>query len=437
MIELRLMNTASIGYIKDKWQHAGFQRYFRNMGWMFSMKVLSMLVSFLATLYIARNLGPTNFGQLSYATSFIGIFSFVASLGIDSVLYRELIKYPDRKRGLLGSAFAIKISAGFIAAILVSISAMLWATDDVSKVLIVILSGTFIFIPFQLIGYEFQARAKSKYPSIIALGATLILNVLKVTIIFNGKGVIYLALILLLEPILYAVFYWLVYEKEVGEKISQWIFDKKIAITLLKDSWPLIFSSAFALIYSEIDQILIKYMIDAHAVGIYDAAVRLAEGWYFVPNIIMASLFPAIVNAKTVSKEIYQKRLKKLSLFLIGTALIIAIPTTIFASFIIYIFYGNAFMGGVIILQIYIWSLIGTFLGILIVNYIIAENHRKMSFLVNFTPMLVNVILDILWIPKYGIVGPAYATLIAYSISPFILLFFRKTRKDVMDIIKI
>lgn len=431
------MHMLSIDYIKEKWQHAGFQKYLRNTGWQLSMKVLSMLVSFIATLYIARNLGPTNFGQLSYATSFIGIFSFIASLGIDSVLYRELIKYPDRKREFLGSAFAIKVTAGFIAAILVSASAMLWATDDVSKILIVILSGTFIFMPFQLIGYEFQARAKSKYPSVIAFSSTLILNILKIIVIISGKGVIYLALILLLEPILYAIFDWLVYEKEVGEKISQWIFDKKIALTLLKDSWPLIFSSAFALIYSEIDQILIKYMIDAKAVGIYDAAVRVAEGWYFVPNIIMASLFPAIINAKLTSKEVYQKRLKKLSLFLIATALIIAIPTTIFASFIINIFYGSAFMGGVIILQIYIWSLIGTFLGSLIINYIIAENYRRMSFLVNFAPMIVNVILDILWIPKYGIMGPAFATLIAYSLSPLILLFFRKTRKELVEVIKI
>jgi len=374
---------------------------------------------------------------LSYATSFIGIFSFMASLGIDSVLYRELIKYPDRKREFLGSAFTIKISAGLISAILVSISALFWATDDVSKILIILLSGTFIFIPFQLIGYEFQARAKSKYPSIIAFLSTLILNTLKVIVIFSGKGVIYLALILLFEPILYAIFYWFIYEKQVGEKISQWIFDKTVALTLLKDSWPLIFSSAFALVYSEIDQILIKYMIDAKAVGIYDAAVRIAEGWYFVPNIIMASLFPAMINAKITSKEIYQKRLKKISLLLIATALVIAIPTTIFASFIIYIFYGNAFMGGVIILQIYIWSLIGTFLGSLVVNYIIAENYRKMSLLVNLAPMLVNVILDIIWIPKYGIMGPAYATLIAYSLSPLILLLFKKTRKEMMEVIRI
>ena len=283
---------------------------------------------------------------------------------------------------------------------LCQIFAFLWAIDDVSKILIIIISGTFIFNPFQIIGYDFQARVKSKDPSVIAFVITVILNILKILIILSGKGVIYLALTLLLEPILYAIFYWVAYEKRTNERVLQWKFDSDIAITLLKDSWPLIFSSAFALIYSEIDQVLIKYMMNATSVGIYDSAVRVVEAWYFIPNIIMTSLFPAMINAKMVSKETYHKRLKKISFLMIATAIAIAIPTTLFASLIIYILYGTAFMDGVVILQIYVWSLIGTFLGSLVVNYIIAENYRKMSFLVNFIPMLVNVILDILWIPE-------------------------------------
>ena len=431
------MKAYSIDYIKEKWQHAGFQKYLQNTGWIFFMKVLSMAVSFIATLFIARNLGPSNFGQLSYAISFVGIFSFVASLGIDSVLYRELIKYPEQKAKFLGSAFIIKMIGGIIGAIVVAIFAFSWAMDDVSRVLILIIAGTFIFNPFQIMGYEFQAQVKSKYPSIISFIVTVILNVAKIAVIVSGKGVIYLALTLLLESILYAVFYWIFYKHTLGQNIFKWRFDKAIARTLLHDSWPLIFSGAFAVIYSEIDQILIKHMIDAHAVGIYDSAVRLAEVWYFIPNIIMVSLFPAIINAKIVSDEIYTKRLKKLSLLLIGLAGAIALATTILAPFMISILYGSAFIGGVVILQIYIWSLVGSFLGSLVGNYLIAENYRKVSLLVNVIPVAVNVILDIIWIPKYGIIGPAFATLIAYSLSPIILIFFKKTRVKILEIIKI
>ena len=432
------MNIFSIDYIKEKWAHAGFQKYFQNTVWMFASKILSMGVSFLATIYIARNLGPTNYGQLSYALSFVGIFSFLASLGIDNILYRDLISYPEKRKELLGSAFIVKIVAGIFTAILISVVAISSSgSNDISKILIIIISGTFIFNPFQIIGLEFQARVKSKYLSIIAFIVNIILNTLKVLAIFSGKGVLYLAMILLLEPLLYAVFYWFIYEKNTGEKITSWVFDKKIAFNLMRNSWPLMFSSVFAVIYSEIDQVLIKNMINTYSVGIYDSAVRVTEVFYFVPNIIIASLFPAIINAKNTSKELYQKRLQKISLLLVCLAGLISILLTIFAPFVIKILYGDAFVGSVVILKIYTWSLIGTFLGSLVANYLIAENYRKISFFVNLIPMIVNILLDIIWIPKFGIIGPAYATLIAYSLSPLILLFFTNTRKDLLKIVRV
>ena len=224
-------------------------------------KILSMVVSFLATIFIARNLGPTNFGQLSYAVSFIGIFSFIASLGIENVLYRDLIKYPEQRNKYLGSAFTIKIVAGIVTALITIILAIFYTKDDVSKLLIYILSGTFIFNSFQIINYEFQAKIKSKYPAIIAFIITIILNILKIGLICYSKGVIYLSLVLLLESILYAAFYWFAYEQKLSGKVSDWQFDMGVAKNLLHDSWPLIFTSAFVLVYSRIDQILFRTIL--------------------------------------------------------------------------------------------------------------------------------------------------------------------------------
>ena len=394
-------------------------------------KILSMVVSFLATIFIARNLGPTNFGQLSYAVSFIGIFSFIASLGIENVLYRDLIKYPEQRNKYLGSAFTIKIVAGIVTALITIILAIFYTKDDVSKLLIYILSGTFIFNSFQIINYEFQAKIKSKYPAIIAFIITIILNILKIGLICYSKGVIYLSLVLLLESILYAAFYWFAYEQKLSGKVSDWQFDMGVAKNLLHDSWPLIFTSAFVLVYSRIDQILIKAFIDAHAVGIYDAAVKIAEVWYFIPGIIVTSLFPAIINAKKISEGLYYARIKKLALGLVTLSIVIALPVTLLSSFIISIIYGSAYSNGVIILQIYVWACTSMFLGLLIDNYLITENYRKILLFRSFVPMILNVILNLIWIPKYGITGSAYATLISYSFGPLVLLLFTDTRQKI------
>ncbi|MBU6370953.1 MAG: flippase [Patescibacteria group bacterium] len=418
----------SIESVRGTWQHEGFQRYFRSTGWMFLSKVLSMVVSFFATVFVARHLGPTSYGQLIYAVSFVGIFGFIASLGIDSILYRELIKYPDRRDEFLGTAFTLKVAAGAITGIGTAAFAAFFAQDDVSRILIFILSATFVFSSFQIVNLEFQARVKSKFPSLIILLINIILNSLKVLIVISGKGVIYLSLVLLLEPILYVFFYWFAYERNIGGKVSEWTFSMPTAKMLLADSWPLIFSSAFALIYSRIDQVLIKHLIDAHAVGVYGAAVTVAESWYFIPGIIVSSLFPAILNAKKTSEDLYRQRLGRLAALLLLLAVGISIVTMIFAPLIMNILYGAAFAGGIVILRIYVWGGIGIFLGTLAGNYLIAENYRDILIWTSFVSMAGNVVLNLVWIPQYGIAGAAWATLVSYGLGPLVIFCFKRTR---------
>ncbi len=430
------MNYTYIQQIKEKVTAAGFQRYLKNMGWLVVSRILCMVISFVTTAFIARQLGPTNFGQLSYALSFVAVFSFLASLGIDGVVYRDLVKFPEKKMEYLGTALSIKLSASILTSIIIIISALTFADDDVSKVLIIILSFTFIFNSFMVVNNEFQASVRSKAPALISLAVTIILNILKILVIFYNKGVIYLSLVLLLETILYASFYWLAYEKILGGKLRNWKFDKLIAKSLLHDSWPAIFSAAFALIYARVDQIFIKHMIDATAVGIYDSAVRVAETWYFLPSIAIGSLFPAIVNAKKTSGELYNSRLKKLVIFVLWITICMAIVITLSASLIIDILYGKAFMGGVIILQIYVWSAVAISLNSIISSYLVIENFRKILFLINFIPMVSNVVLNLMWIPLYGITGAAYATLVSYFLGPLCLLLFRETRKRIISLTK-
>jgi O-antigen/teichoic acid export membrane protein len=430
------MNLLSSSYIKGKWADAGFQKYFKSTGWMFISRILSMIISFIATIIIARKLGPENYGQLSYALSFVAIFSFIASLGIDSVLYRELVKYPEKRKEYLGSAFVMKLIAGVFTAAVIAMSAILFSQDDVSKVLIFILAATFLFYPPSIVNYEFQAKVKSKLPSIAALAITLILNILKILVIFSNKGVIYLALILLLEPILYAIFYLIAYKIEFNETIFSWKYNKEISIKILKDSWPMIIMGAFSIIYGRIDQVLIKNMIDSTSVGIYGSAVTIAEAWYFAHGIITTSLYPAVVNAKKTSEELYEKRLKKFIIALFGLSVGISIITMVFAPLIMSILYGAAFSGGIIVLQIYVWANVGVSLNSVIFNYLLTENYRKIILFISFIPMIINVILNLIWIPKYGIVGSAYATAISYVLGPLSIMLFKPTREKMIKIFK-
>ncbi len=428
------MQALTWSYIKEKWNHAGFQKYFQNTGWMFIARIASMVISFITTAIVSRRLGPENLGQLSYALGFTGLFSFIAFLGLDAVLSRDLIKYPEQKKEYLSTAFILKIISGSIAFFLCLISTILFAKKDISMWLIIILSFTLILNAFQVIGNEFQARVKLKYPSIFSIITVVILNSLKILVVLSNKGVIYLAFILLLESVLGVIFGVYLYKKIAKDNFFDFSFSKKIALSLLNDSWVLMFISAFSTIYMDIDQVMLKHMISTVSVGLYSVAVNISEVWYFIPSIIVASLLPAIINAKLTHENTYNKRLGLLAIILIGLSILVAIPTAIFAPLIIKIIYGSQFISAAPILQIYIWSGIGMSLGILTNNYLIAENYRKILFVSSFISMTTNVILNIILIPRYGMIGSAWATFISYSLIPLSLVLFKKTRQRVVHV---
>jgi O-antigen/teichoic acid export membrane protein len=422
-------------YVREKINHPGVQKHTKNMGWMFFAKIASMVIAFIATAYIARNLGPTNYGELSYAISFVGIFSFLASLGVEQILYRDAIRHPEKRDVYLGSAIALRIITSLSTALLCILVALLISPKDVSLLLIIIISMTFVSGSFGLLTTEFQADAQSKYPSIFSIFIVIVLNLLKILVIYFDKGVIYLAGVILLEPILYSAMFMYLRSKFYGS-LQNLRFDKQIAIQLLKDSYPLIFASAFFLIYARIDQVMIKNMMGAEFVGLYDAAVRMSEISYFIPNIIVAALFPAIINAKKISETLYFKRIKKILILLLVVSTGIACVTALLSKYFTLIIFGTKFLETAPILEIYVWSNIGAALNLLIQQILIAENLTKKVTLTIFFGMAINVILNFIFIPRFGMAGAAYASLISYFI-PFLTLFmFKNTRTLFINILK-
>jgi len=411
-----------------RWDSAGLKRYTTNTLWALIVRTINTVAAFFVTIYLVRYLGPENYGQLSYAISFVGLFSIIASLGLDNILYRDLIKYPEKRNEYLGSAFILKLLSGILATGLTVIFALLLSEDDVSRMVIFILASTFIFNAFNIIGYEYQANVAQKYTSIITLIVSLSLNILKLIVIFLGQGIVYIGLVLLLEAVLYATLLIYIRTHHYG-KISAWRFDKIIAIQLLKDCWPFIFIAAFTTIYVRIDQVMLKPLVDSSAVGLYDAAVRIAEVWLFIPAIIASSLFPAIVNAKSVGVHEYKKRLIGLSGFMVLLGVLVALPLSILAEPLMVLLYGPAFTASAAVFVIYVWAGIWASLDIVTRFFLIAENRKVLIFVTSFLTAILNILLNLYLIPKYGIIGAAWSTFISYTLLALPFIFIVRLKK--------
>jgi O-antigen/teichoic acid export membrane protein len=163
---------------------------------------------------------------------------------------------------------------------------------------------------------------------------------------------------------------------------------------------------------------MIGALMGNYEVGLYAAAVKLVEAWYFIPGIICTSLFPAIINAKKNNLEIYKHRLKNFYILMAVISILIAIPISLFAGQIIYILFGGGYIESVNILRIYIWSNLGLFLGTAAYQFLIAENRVMTIFIITTLAMIINIGLNLVFIPMFGLTGAAWATLISYMVVP-------------------
>lgn len=415
--------------LKYRWilNHNGFKRYFANTGWMFFGKFFSMLVSFFIGAWLARYLGPGNYGILNYTVSFVGLFVFI-TLGADGILNRELVVSPEQRDELLGTAFFIKLIGSLIAFIFVVISAFLFSSDLLVRLLIIIFALTFFLQAINVIGIYFQAEVKSIKSVMSVFVATIISSFLKIAVILLHKGVTWVIIIFVLDSLWQGVGLIIAY-RQYNLKIKNWSYNKKIARKMLNDSWPLMLAAAAWFIYLRIDQVMIGAYLGNVEVGIYAAAVKLVEIWNFIPGIICASLFPAVINAKKIGSLIYRKRLNALYLLMAVIAIAIAIISTILAPWLITLLFGKAYFSAIIILQIYVWSSVGLFVGGAINQYFLTENRSQAIFLYNLLSMMLNVVLNFILIPYIGLTGAAWATLISYSAGPIVFVVIERINK--------
>jgi O-antigen/teichoic acid export membrane protein len=412
---------------KISFSSEAFKKYFANTTWMFIEKFFRLLVGFFVGIYVVRYLGPDNFGLFSYALSFAGLFAAISTLGLDSIVVRELVITPEKRDEILGSVFNLRIWGAILSIILVTITVLIYGEASFTIILILIFSSINLFQCLNVVEYYFQARVESKFNVYVQSASMLIAAILKVILVLTQSPLIYFVIVHALESIILSVGYVVVYRKN-NLSLFKWYFNKQIAKNFIKDAWPLVLSGVVISIYMKIDQVMIKNMLNTTEVGFYAAAVKLSESWYFIPMAICTSLFPAIINAKQVSETVYLNRIQKLYDLLAAISIGIALVVTFFSEYIITIIFGIKYLPSASVLTIYIWAGVPVFLGVASSQYLINENLTKLAFYRTFIGMIINVILNIFLIPVYGINGAALATLVSYALSVFAIGFFKNTR---------
>lgn len=414
---------------------AAFNKYFKNTSWLMFGKLLSMLVGFL----IARYLGPVSFGDLSFADALTAIVAAIGTLGLDSFIVREILNNPEKRDEILGTSLWMRIGVNLI---LIPVSVGIYMlfhhfSDQPGKpltLIVALLSFASFFKSFNVIDSYFQSQVQSKYVVHVQNICVVLSAFVKIFLVWIGAPLIFFAAALTFDGFILATGLVLVYYRQ-GLSISSWTFSKVRALSLLKQSFPLILSAVMVSIYMKIDQVMLKSEGSAE-VGIYSAAAKISEAWYFIPMAIVTSVFPALIHARKTDPERYQKRLKNLYDLLVFISLPVALAVSFLGTDLIHFLYGNRFEGAGTMLSIHIWSGIFVFFGIASSQYLINEGFTLIAFQRTTAGAVVNILLNFWLIPLYGGIGASIATLIACIFSTFFILFIQKTRQQGIMMLK-
>lgn len=406
------------------WRHAGFQKYFKNTGWMLFGKIFNMTISFFVVIFVVRYLGPEKYGVVSYVLGLATLFSVISRMGIDETILRDLVKIPEEKDLLLGSSLLIKFWSSILAITLGTTLMLLTEGFTEITLFVFVMFLSFLFRPAEIFRNYFQAEINGKIITIAEVISRVITAILLLSGVFRHASLLYFICIYSLDWALPFITLTILYGK--NNKLTNLRYSKKSLVKIIKESAPLLFTSILTVVLAKTDIIMIRNFLDETQTGIYGAAVRLSEFWYVVPAVVITSFFPAIARSHKRNLSEYKRRTIYLSILILGMSIIVSLFFTFFSDYIIRVIFGDTFIAASSILSLYIWSSIGMSITLILKKDMLINNRTSQIFIFSLVTVILNFVLNFIFIPVYGINGAASATLISSAI--FGILYFITTK---------
>ena len=411
-------------------------RVAQNAGWLVGSKVIQMILSFFISLLTARYLGPSNYGLINYATAYTTFFSALCSLGLNSIIVKELLDNPNDEGNVLGTAIGMKLASSLLSVIcIIGISILFDHKDSLTVTVVVLCNLGLLLQIFDTIHYWFQAHLLSKYSAIINLIAYTVLSGYRIFLLATGKDVRWFAIGSSVDHLVIAILLFILYKKKSNSNLS---FSTDRAKSMLQKSYHFILSGLMVSIYNSTDRLMLKQMLDETEVGYYSLAVSLCTMWTFVLVAIIDSMTPDILNHfKNDDIGLFNRRNKQLYAIVFYASIFVSVLFCIFGGVIISILYGEAYLPAVTPLRAVTWFVAFSYLGSARGVWIISYGHQKYLKYIYALAAVMNIVLNFIFIPIWNATGAAVASLITQiSTSLLLPIIFKPLRPNIKMILE-
>jgi O-antigen/teichoic acid export membrane protein len=405
------------------------KKSFYNFNWLIVDRFFQILVGLSILVWIIRYLGPEQYGILKFSQNYIHIFTIIIGLGLGEIVSREIILKKENTQIIIGSAAFMTFIAGIFFYLICLISVAIFFNDKILSNTIVILSSLLLFKFSDVSPIFFETNLKSKYIVITRVLTIGFFSLIKIFLILTKSSLEDFLIIMVLEAITSSIIFLLILNF-FGIRLLDLKLDLDVCKNLLRQCMPNLILILFTTLYIKFEQIIIGILLNNKLLGIYSAATSVTEAFYFLPAILISSLFPVMLNNKKHNYRLYSKRMVKIYRLLLILSIAIIIPVFFYATEIIFLLFGNEYIDAGPILRIHIFSLILFSINLLSIRWFIIEDKLIIFIKRSGVFFLLNIFAIIFAIKFYGIIVALIVSFLILFILNFIVdIFDKRTRR--------
>jgi len=389
----------------------------KNTVWLSISNIGGRIIKAAIIIYAARVLGAAGYGIFSYAVTLAGFFTFFVDPGISSVLIREGAKAtPEERQSLFSTTFIMKAFFTVVSVIVILFVAPYFSTLPGAKALLPFVALIIIFDSTRgFFSALFDAEEKMQWDAAAFLAANISIVVF---------GFIFLKIAA--TPTSFTIAY--VAGTAIGMLVATWLLrdrfgnilsgaSPKRMVAILKTAWPFAVTGALGILLTNTDILIISWMRNAADVGIYSAAIRVVQVLYVIPVIIQSSTLPIFARLAKRDPVKFRYAFERIIFLIFLISIPLSLGGIILGSGIMRFVFGAGYIAGGLAFSILMFTLSFDYAGTIISNGIFAYDHQKSLIISSVIGGVGNVVFDLLFIPHWGMVGSAIATLIAQILS--------------------
>lgn len=381
-------------------------------------EVFIKFIGIIWIIYIAHKFSVAEYGNYNLVNSFLAVFSFLPDLGIGLIVIREIAK--DRKKAdiYLGNSLTLNIVLAFFTIILIVATSYILKYPPEVNFLILIASITLLVSTVRSVGIDFyQGIEDMKTSAVLTFLNSFFMLIFAYFGLALGFGLKGLFIGMLVGSVISLLATWIPLKKIIKLRL---LLNWQLCKFLLKEGLPLGLAAFFYIIYTKIDSIILFELLGSRSVGIYNSATPFVFSSIQLLNVpFVVAVYPAISRIISYNdKKRLNAAVKKSLGFILLWSLPWALAISIFSQTLIPLIFGAKYNQAIPILKFLIFFVPFASMSAFLYKVLIALNKQKIYLFVSLIGVLINLILNFIFISRFEIMGAAFA-----SVTTQVLLF--------------